>query len=1537
MANTLIQIKSSAASGNVPLVLQPGELAINIQDGKLFYGNNSNQAVLLDTVTEPSGLNGEIQFNRMGSFGANQSFSYDEANSNLEIVNLSVINVDLDGDDLTGTLSSISSSVSSAQDSATNAQLHANAAYSIANTAYDNALSASSYANGAFAKANTAAGSNGQIQFNLSGTYGTSNNLYFESSNNTLYVDTVEALKNVDAQNVIAFNKFYAGIATNLATPLPNLIAQFTGNTNSYVQVNVQNIDPLGSADYVVTADVGNDEVFYIDVGIHGSQAEEGLLYPLDGYLIVQGNTGQLGGNLTIGTTSETPGLKTRIVSGGYQSGNLVAEFSSEEIYFVPEIRSNTTTRISGHANSAYNQANTGTTNAATADQKAVSAGSYANSAFSVANTKFNSSGGTITGDVLVEGKITANTAGGDEGGEILLGKAETNTTLSGAGVTIDVYQNRLRIFEQGGSARGVFIDLTSADTGVGTNLLASSGGVDTTARSSAQAAYNQANTANTTATSSSSYANSAYTQANTATTNASTADQRAVTSGSYANGAFAQANTANTNAVIAGSYANGAFVTANTANLHSISAYNQANTATTNSATADQRAVTSGVYANSAYAQANTATTNADTADQRAVTSGSYANSAFSTANTASVNATSAGSYANGAFAQANTANTLAQSAFDTANTKFNSTGGFITGFANVSSNISVGTYIDSAIGVEDPAYKEARLYYDSGSKSWAYFNDSSSYIHIGQDTVTRIWNNTGSTLPRANCVFISGTSSANGFPSVGLADASISANAEVIGFTTTDIAPGAYGFAQKTGRIQGLNTSLFTEGAELFLSASEPGKFTSSVPASPNFPLNVGYITKSDLTDGTLLIDIHLMEGTNKTTGSILFARDGKIDEDNADLYWDYQNLRLGIGTNNPTANLHVIGSGLFTGNVTISGNLLVSNAQSITTSQLTVGGNTIILNDEVTGSPTSNADIIVNRGTSPNVYIRWAEDINEWVVFEDDGYPEGHILHSEKTFSTWAQYDSAAAYEKLTHPVGGDLANTTNENAKAGYQTANIASSHAVAGYNQANTAQLHANAAFAAANNAVDTWVRDAANSASSYANSSYAQANTATSNASTADQKAVTSGDYANSAFNTANTASVNATSAGSYANSSYAQANTATTNASTADQRAVTSGVYANSAYLHANAAYTAANNAVDTWVRDAANSASSYANSAFAQANTASTNALSAGSYANGAFVTANTASVNALSAGSYANGAFARANTGVTNAETADQRAVTSGVYANAAFAVANTASINATSAGSYANGAFAKANTDVTNITVSAGIYGNNTIVPVISVAANGRIESVSNVAITGVTGPTGPAGSPGPAGADSTVPGPTGPTGPMGPTGPAGPAGPAGPTGPSGTITNTAYQMTSLGIGTPASGTTGEIRATNNITAYYSDRRLKENIKPIVDAVRKVLSISGVTFNSNDLAETYGYTDRKTQVGVIAQEIEAVLPEIVVPAPFDIAKNSNGVEYSKSGHNFKTVQYEKIVPLLIEAIKEQQTQIETLNKKIDDLTK
>jgi hypothetical protein len=87
-----------------------------------------------------------------------------------------------------------------------------------------------------------------------------------------------------------------------------------------------------------------------------------------------------------------------------------------------------------------------------------------------------NITGGNVTATGDISGtNLISTMSSGDEGGEIKLAKPVTNTSLAGTGVIIDVYQNRLRFFEQGSPNRGAYIDLTTADSNLGTNLLAAS------------------------------------------------------------------------------------------------------------------------------------------------------------------------------------------------------------------------------------------------------------------------------------------------------------------------------------------------------------------------------------------------------------------------------------------------------------------------------------------------------------------------------------------------------------------------------------------------------------------------------------------------------------------------------------------------------------------------------------------------------------------------------------------------------------------------------------------------------------------------------------------------------------------------------------------------------------------------------------------------------------------------------------------------------------------------------------------------------
>jgi hypothetical protein len=84
----------------------------------------------------------------------------------------------------------------------------------------------------------------------------------------------------------------------------------------------------------------------------------------------------------------------------------------------------------------------------------------------------------TFSSDLATSGKLLSNASAGDEGGEIFLNKAVTNTTITG-GVTVDVYQDKLRIFEQGGTARGFYLDMTAGAAGVASPLAsAGQGGI---------------------------------------------------------------------------------------------------------------------------------------------------------------------------------------------------------------------------------------------------------------------------------------------------------------------------------------------------------------------------------------------------------------------------------------------------------------------------------------------------------------------------------------------------------------------------------------------------------------------------------------------------------------------------------------------------------------------------------------------------------------------------------------------------------------------------------------------------------------------------------------------------------------------------------------------------------------------------------------------------------------------------------------------------------------------------------------------------
>jgi len=1074
---TIIQLKRYPDYGVIPAAanLSYGELALNYNDGKLYYKNADGTTVkMVKTEADPGGNTTEVQFNTNSDFDGSSNFTYTKATDTLNILNLNVSN-------------------------------------------------------------------------------------------------------NAEAEHIIVHDKLYAGIATQSATPLPNLIAQFTSNSSTYTQVNQQNISPNGSADFVITADVGDDEKFYTDLGMAGSQYNfyegyETPFEPLTGYFLVQGNTGQVGGNMIIGTT--TPSTNIRFLVGGFENANVILNLDESGLDIVRgELTSATTTRIFnvanaafgqanaafgqsnnsfgvansgfaqannafGHANNSYNRANSGFYQANIAYDSANSGFYQANIAYAHANAAFDAANSK-----LIFSNISANgtTLAADGGGDTLtITAATSNGIFINANSATDSFDIGLLVTGVSAGYYGAADKIATFNVGTdGRIISASNVQIDV---ATAQKAYNQANSAFDAANTANSF-NRANTGASIIQT--TLAYQANVGAGRIADTLAYQANVGAGDIVVTNAYqanvgsariADSAAAQANTgAALISAKSYTDtANTdlknytdvlvSTANTNLKNYTDVTVSTantnlknYADVTVSTANTNlknyvdTANTDLKNYADVTVSTantnlknYTDVLVSTANTnlknytdvtVSTANTNLKNYTDVVVSTANTnlknyvdvgvatgqanvgssfiATTLAYQAnvgatriatFNHADNAYNkaNVGGDFSGFVNVASNVRVGSYIDLNTAPSKPTNVEGRLFYDNDQKALSYYNESNMTLQIGQESVVRVWNNTGSTISDGKAVYINGSSSSNGFPSIALANSAIYDSSEVIGLTTTVIPHTGYGYVTSSGKVNGLDTHLITEGEEIYLSATDPGGWTTTPAASPAAPVRLGIVSNSDLTDGSVLVDITFREGVNKTTGAILFAFDDTIHEDPSNLYYDHTNHRLGIGTNLPTANLHVAGDALFTGNVQIQGNLIISNAQSISTTTLAVGGNLIVMNDTTVGTPVSNAEIRVNRGSSANVYIKWDETQEEWIMYEGT-YNSGHILHSEKTAHTWAEYTAMPTYEKLTHPIGADLANSINEIAKTAFNQANTGLGIAVAGFGQANLAYDAANTA------------------------------------------------------------------------------------------------------------------------------------------------------------------------------------------------------------------------------------------------------------------------------------------------------------------------------------------------------------------------------------------------------------------------------------------------------------------------------------------
>ncbi len=122
--------------------------------------------------------------------------------------------------------------------------------------------------------------------------------------------------------------------------------------------------------------------------------------------------------------------------------------------------------------------------------------------------------------------------------------------------------------------------------------------------------------------------------------------------------------------------------------------------------------------------------------------------------------------------------------------------------------------------------------------------------------------------------------------------------------------------------------------------------------------------------------------------------------------------------------------------------------------------------------------------------------------------------------------------------------------------------------------------------------------------------------------------------------------------------------------------------------------------------------------------------------------------------------------------------------------------------------------------------------------------------------------------------------------------------------------------------------GNVGVSGTVTQGFSDIRLKNKIGIIDKPFSIINNLEGFYYTPNDLAVTFGFDSNNREIGLNALDAEKVIPEVVSLAPFDINENKQ----SKSGENYLTISYEKLVPVLLEGLKELKKEVEYLKNEL-----
>lgn len=295
----------------------------------------------------------------------------------------------------------------------------------------------------------------------------------------------------------------------------------------------------------------------------------------------------------------------------------------------------------------------------------------------------------------------------------------------------------------------------------------------------------------------------------------------------------------------------------------------------------------------------------------------------------------------------------------------------------ATINGSLAIPNYIDFTTA-SNPAYSEGRFFYDQTAKTLAYYNDESTVtMNLGQESWIRVRNTSGSTVTDGQVVYINGADIGTSLPTIALARADLVAGSEIIGLVTHSIENNTNGYITQFGIVNDLDTSSFSSGDPIYLSATTAGALTTTRPTNPDFSVSLGSVVTSHASTGKILVTAGKLREGSFTTGSVSFGgSDGFLKQDNTHIFWDDTNNRLGIGDNTPAKTLTIgngtPGSNLFgvdgtTGDIATQGNITLSSGGGTIVS--TGGGLTLQGGGASTWSTTSGA-LTIDAATALNL---------------------------------------------------------------------------------------------------------------------------------------------------------------------------------------------------------------------------------------------------------------------------------------------------------------------------------------------------------------------------------------------------------------------------------------------------------------------------------------------------------------------------------------------------------------------------------------